>query len=74
MTSILVILLQEVYAREGIEWSNVEFDNNNAVLSLYNEVRRWDCRQCTLLQCCYYSLKGCGIVLMEILTMILLLW
>ena len=39
MTSILVILLQEVYAREGMEWSNVEFDNNDAVLSLYNEVR-----------------------------------
>lgn len=41
MTSILVLLLQEVYAREGIEWSNVEFDNNNAVLTLYNEVGGW---------------------------------
>ena len=33
-----MLLLQEVYAREAIEWSNVEFVNNDAVLSLYNEV------------------------------------
>ena len=47
MTSILVMVLQKVYAREGIEWSDVEFDNNDAVLTLYNEVGGWGCLQCT---------------------------
>lgn len=27
-----------MYTKEAIEWSNVEFDNNDVVLSLYNQV------------------------------------
>lgn len=39
MTNIMVLLMsQEVYASEAIEWTKVEFVNNDAILTLYNEV------------------------------------
>ena len=59
---------------EAIEWSNVEFVNNDAVLSLYNEVGVAGLHNSCSYNVAIYSLRGYGHVLMEMLMMISSLW